>query len=478
MRTNYLIIASLALAVALGACREDDEDITGDSGSAADQGVTEGGTQDGGGGTATETTIYKITKGEVKEGAKVILKTVVVSAVDGFGKYKGDVYVQEKAGGKNSAIKLFNPTRRDGKKVNELKVGDEVKVEGTVKYWAPKTGFTDKKCTKKTHIKELDKASLTFIKSGTAPTPVVVTVKDLQDCTIAEEYEHVLVTWNKVAVTKLEKKTDYTAVKVTGNGELGDDIAATDKLTVGGCYNFTGVVVYFYAYRLHPRSAADMTTATGCPTAKPFTIKQIQDAKDPLHPKEGALVKVKGVVTAVDQITNSNSQYGGFWIQDETATGPFNGIYVFYSWTAKSDAAKIPQLDDKVEVSATYKEYYSLSELTDATFTKNGKVTTSIAPIKVKADDVKTKATTAEGYEGMLVELSGITVGATVKTKSGTPIGFKDETSGLIVENAVVDFMKPTAPVAKTVYKSIVGVMGYNFNERRLYPRSLAEMKK
>lgn len=480
-RNQLIFILALCLALSAG-CRGDDDDK--DSGVAGDSKVKtgDGGAQDSG--PASETTIDKIMTGAVAKGNKVVLKSVVVTAVDGSGTYKGDVLVQDTKGGKNSAIKLYRPQRADGKKVSDLKVGDVVNVEGIVKYWHPNAGeFDDKKCKAKKHVKELDKSTITYVKAGTAPTPVTVTAKDMLDCTVAQSYEHVLVTLKKVTVLKSEKPSGktYNEVVCSGGAEIGDDLYPTETLKKDGCYTFTGILTYFYGYRLHVRSKDDMKTDTGCPKTKTLTIKDVQDVKSANHPAKDSMVKLVGVVTAVDSKASSSGYLQGFWIQDETATGPYTGIYIFgYSWKATDAAAKIPAVGDKVEVTGTYKEYYDLTEIDKASIVKKGKATKPIAPVKVKAADIKTKGKDAEGYEGMLVEVETITVGDAVKTSGTTPttVGFKDKTSGLIIENMVYDFLKPTAPAKDTVYTSVVGVMGYSYTERRLYPRSAADLKK
>ena len=222
-------------------------------------------------------------------------------------------------------------------------------------------------------------------------------------------------------------------------------------------------------------------TDTGCPKTKVLTIKDIQDTKSANHPAKDSLVKIVGVVTAVDTTVSTSGYLKGFWIQDETATGPYNGIYIYgYSWKATDAAAKKPVIGDKVEVTGTFKEYYDLTEIDKASMVKKGTATKPITPVKVKVADIKTKGKDAEAYEGMLVEVESITVGDAVKTSGTTPtvVGFKDKTSGLIVDNMVYDFLKPTAPAKDTVYKSVIGVMGFNFKERRLYPRSAADLKK
>ena len=215
-RNQLILIFSLTLVLSAG-CRGDDDDK--DSGTAGDSTVStnDGGAQDAGAGA--ETTIAKIMSGSVAKGKKVLIKSVVVTAVDGSGTYKGDVLVQDSKGGKNSGIKLYRPQRADGKKVSELKVGDVVNVEGIVKYWHPKAGeFDDKKCKNKKHVKELDKATVTYVKAGTEPTPVTVTAKDMLDCKVAQSYEHVLVTLKKSTVLKSEKPAGKTYNEVVVSG--------------------------------------------------------------------------------------------------------------------------------------------------------------------------------------------------------------------------------------------------------------------
>ena len=488
MLTRNLLILSTLLVFAAAGCRNDEDDNN-DSGKKDGGGSTTGDQNvvtEGGGGTTVETNIFKIMKGEVAKSKKVLIKGVVITAVDNSGTYKGDIYVQDPKGGAHSAIKLYRPTRADGKKVTDLKVGDMVNVEGIVKYWHPKAGeFKDNRCSKKKHIKELDSAVVTFVKSGTAPTPAIVTAKDLKDCTTADSYEHVLVTLKKVAVLTAEQKKDYFEITVSGGVQIGDDLAVTSSVKKDSCHSFTGMVVYFYAYRVHPRDKDDIKTDTGCPVTKVIKIKDIQDTTSASHPKKDDVVKVNGVVTAVDA-TVYNGSYKGFWIQDETDTGPYTGVYVYgYSWKSTDATAKIPAVGDKLEVTATYTEYYDLTELDNASFVKKGKVTTPIAPVKVSAKDVMTKGTKAEAYEGMLVEVNWdgtafkeIAVGDVVADKSKKQLGFKDANSGLIIEAKIHDFLKPTAPKKGDKYKSIVGIMSYDFKERRLFPRSAADMKK
>lgn len=476
MRTHAALALSVSLVLASG-CRGDDENPPPDSG-IADSYTGDGKVVTDGAGPAKETTIWKITDGTIAEGANVLLKQVVVTAVDGYGQYTGDVYVQEQAGltdstkVKGSGLKLFNPVRTDGI-LSDLKPGDLVKVEGKVKYFTPKGGFNDKKHPNKEHIKELEKPKITRIGPGSAPTPTDVTAKDLTTDPTAEGYEFTLVRIKDVRVTS--DKDKYDEFWVTGSLKIADDMFPyTPKKN--DCISVTGISLYFYDYKLHPRSAADVKMATGCPKIKDVTIKDIQDTSSSKHPAKGDQVKVTGVViSAVDQTaSSSSSKYTGFWVQDP-AGGPYSGIYVYYSWDSSSKL--IPKEGDTIDLTATYDEYKTVSELKYPDWTVKG--TGTIAPATVAAADVATGGSKAEQYEGVLVTVQNLKVDEYVKT-TGTPpkdVGFKDSTSKLLVQNELYDFMA-TKPTKGTTFKSVTGPLHYSFSEFKILPRKAADLVK
>ena len=467
----------ILLAVA-SACRSngssgtDGGGVTGDGGVGGSDGTGGGGD---GGGPAVEANIYDITSGKVKEGANVTLRDVIVSAVDGYGQYTGDVFVQEAKGGAGSGIKLYKVQRADGGQVSDLKPGDHVKVEGAVKYFVPKGGFNDKKHPAKAHVKELENARVSRIGPGTPPAPAEVTVKDLTEDPNADTWEHVLVRVKDVAVTK-EVNPQYGEFQVSGGFAVDDDLFPhTPK--VGDCVTITGISVYFFAYRLNPRDAGDIEKGTACPTAKAVTISDVQDATSANHPADGTQVIVSGVVSAVDSTvsgTPPNAKYYGFWIQSESG-GANSGIYVYYAWNDSSTTK--PVLGESVEVKATYKEYKdagskdTVSELTDATFTSKGKAATEPKPETVAAADVANGGSKAEPYEGVLVKVENVEVVDQTKDSKGKVLGVKLKDSGLLVENDLFDFMAPTPLAAGAKLKSVSGVLHYSFGNFKILPR-------
>jgi hypothetical protein len=302
MRTLLITALIVSIACAVG-CRGSD--------SKKDGGVPPGDGTPGGDGQVGGATIFKITDGTIKEGEQVTLDSVVVSAVDNSGQYTGDVFVQDPAGGPGSGLKLFRPVRVDGGQVSDLKVGDLVKVEGTIKYWPGPTSspFTNK------HVKELDPCQITRLGPGTAPTPEVVPVKDLTTEPTATGWESVLVKVENVKVLNLPHST-YGDFDVAGGLGVDDELYAHTP-QVGDCINVTGIAAYFYDYYIDPREAADIQTSTGCTPAKQVTIKDIQDEGSANHPAVGDEVVVNGVITAVDSTkSGSASKYYGFFLQD------------------------------------------------------------------------------------------------------------------------------------------------------------------
>ncbi len=500
MRKSFLILACLAL-ITVG-CSDDDGNNSGikydGGGGGSDSGGDTGGTTaDSGGsggctGTATETTICKIKSGTVAKGTCVVIKDAVVSAVDTNGSFTKDVYIQAKDGAKTCGIKLYQSKRKDGKLVTDLKPGTKVKVQGTLKFWHPKSGeFSDKTYTTKKHIKELEKPEITVLASGAAPTPLDVTIDQLTGKTTANTYEDVYVKVKGVAVAKISapdpkyKNIDATIVDTKGNTMyVRDDLYPLTSLTELGCNDVAGVLNYFYAYRIQPTAKADLTTAATCPKPADIKISDIQDTTSTKHPKEDAWVKVSGVITAVDanpskDTSSGVSKYTGFFMQDDTGKGTYDGIYVYYIWASNSQAKK-PTAGKKITLTGIYDEYYDLSELKDVRWKENG--TGTITAAEIDASKFTSDKTFGPKYEGMLVKVKDVEVGELAKTTKGSVIGIKDKTSKVAFEIQLYNFMKPASPaVAPKVgdkFKSITGVVTYSYKNWVIYPRSAADLVK
>lgn len=472
-RTNnrhlgLLLTAALTLAF-LSGCRSDDPQT--------DTGVKKDGVAPGSeGGTPGETSIFDINLGKVPEGTNVILRDVVVTAVDGYGKYTGDVYVQDPKGGASSGLKLYRPQRLDAGQISDLKPGDHVKVEGKVKFFTPSGGFNDKEHPNKKYIVELDTGcQITRLSDGAEPKPAELTFDQATKDPDAVTWEHVLVTVKNVGVSR-PLDPAYGEYEVGGGLGIDDELFPVSAPQVGDCQSLTGVIIYFYGYKLLPRQSADVGTGTGCPVVPTVTIKDIQDEASAKHPASGTTVKTSGVITAIDTTlsTESKPRYIGFHIQD--GTGPYSGIYVYYYWD--DTTATKPKVGDNVEVIAKYEEYNKLSELSGAIWTVKGAGTVP-APEVLNAQDIATNGGKAEEYEGVLVKVENVEVESITQTTGTNPrkVGIKLKGSGLIVENEYFDFMTPE-PAVGTKYTSITGPLHYSFSNFKILPRSAADLAK
>lgn len=471
MRRPLALVLAICTACFAASCSDDS--------SSKDARVRpEAGTESDGGGPATETTIFDINSGKVAEKTTVTLMDVIVTAVDGNGQYTGDVYVQDAKGGKGSGLKLYRPQRTDGGQITELQPGDHVKVEGVVKYFSPtSTPFEDGK-----KVIELDQGcQISRLAGGTAPTPAEVTAQDLSEETTAVGWSHVLVTVKNVAVTS-KVDPEYGEFFISGGISVDDELfPASPKIE--DCLSVTGIVFYFYSYKLAPRSAQDLTAGSGCPTAKQVTIKDLQDETSANHPADGSWIKTTGIISAVDT-TPYDGKYTGFWIQMETG-GPRSGIYVYDTW--KSGSSDIPKLNDVVDLWGTYTEYQpstkspeTISELSKVSFISKGPASKAPVGEVVNPADIATKGAKAEDYEGVLVKVENVSVGDYAMTTGTTPkkVGIILAGSNLYVESELFDFMGTTPPAVGDTYASITGVLQYAYSNFMIFPRSAADLMK
>lgn len=122
-----------------------------------------------------------------------------------------------------------------------------------------------------------------------------------------------------------------------------------------------------------------------------LTIKQIQgEAKQ--SPYEDEIVSTKGIVTGV---------FGNdFYLQDQT--GAWNGIYVYNS-------ENIPDIGDKLILTAAVKEYHSLTELVEISYyqviSKNNPLP---EPVTISSSVLTANSDQSEQYEGVYVRVENV----------------------------------------------------------------------
>ncbi|MBX7106705.1 MAG: amidohydrolase family protein, partial [Gemmataceae bacterium] len=202
--------------------------------------------------------------------------------------------------------------------------------------------------------------------------------------------------------------------------------------------------------------------------ACPATIKSIRDANDPNHPAVGSQVSVSDVyVTAVDNVGGGR----GFFIQD-TSLMPLTGIFVFTAGNAPNVA-----VGNKVNVSGTYAEYFTLSEIDSPTVTVVDPGTTlPFNPIDI-ADPgtIATGGAMAEGYESMLLHIGAVSI-STVNPDGASDFDeFAVSPGNLRIDDQVFDVLDNACPL-NTQFTELTGVLTYTFSNSKLLPRGASDI--
>lgn len=277
------LIACLSATVSLYAvaCRSDDNNTPTDG--------------QGSNGSGNFVTIQQVQDDAMAPGTAVNLHDVVVTAIDSFGGKLGDIWVEEKGGGKRSGIHVFKAAPTD---VAMLTVGDEIDLKGAIKSEFALTG-SGGDMTGRT-VTELEPASggaITITKLGmsTTITPDKVdalAIGQLYDSTMAaqgggtaftnawEDWEGVLIETDNVAAQAAPKSfgstqpppADNYSFGITGVAKVEGSLVdiTMSSITRTTCFGkMVGVVDYFFDYLVLPRSTSDfMTGGTGCPVAE------------------------------------------------------------------------------------------------------------------------------------------------------------------------------------------------------------------
>jgi cytosine/adenosine deaminase-related metal-dependent hydrolase len=220
-----------------------------------------------------------------------------------------------------------------------------------------------------------------------------------------------------------------------------------------------------------------------CPSADPgatpcsrtYTIEQLRNPSSPGRPRPGTVrAVIQGVhVTAVRrQGTGSNDRnVTGFFVQ-ELAAGPFRGLFVNLGGQAPSVA-----VGNIVDVEGLYEEVFGVTTLTQPTVrVVTPSTTLAVQPIVVDAARIATNGADAEGYESMLVRVENVAV--TEQNADAAQNRDFDEfvvTGGLRVDDYIYDALDNNFAVG-TTFRSITGIHGFLFSQRKLMPRDAADL--
>jgi len=190
-------------------------------------------------------------------------------------------------------------------------------------------------------------------------------------------------------------------------------ISAGATITPTGAQDLSAPKVYTVVSEEKKVSIDWTVTITKLP-ADLMSIHDVQYTADASgnSPYNGKIVRIEGVVTAVDLLDNTNTK-NNFFVQD--AATELSGIYVY-------SATQAVAVGNKVEIEGTISEYKNLTEISYVTVTVKENSATLPAAIEVAAiEDLK-----AEKYEGVLVKLPQETACNTA-TVSGRNWSIKNE---------------------------------------------------
>jgi DNA/RNA endonuclease YhcR with UshA esterase domain len=404
------------------------------------------------------TSIYDIRQGLVDEGSTVFVSgAVVTTPLHGEDQA---LLIQDPAGGAFSGIYLY--LWDEAFAAADLEPGDVVDVTAEyVEFY----GLSE--------LVVKDAGDLVVTGTGVVPEPVVVAAADVATGgELAEAYESVLVRIEECEVT--DPALGYGAFELD-SALVVDDWFFTEGGGPSGTHlapflgdTFTAVIgPLTHSYNesiLVPRSMADFVGHSQNTTQT--TIFDVQQGDvDP-----GEVVTIQGAV-----VTTPVHEAAGYVFVQDAAGGPWSGI-VLYLYSQVIDAVDL-EPGDVITVTGTYEEFYDQSQI-KVTSATNIQVTGSAAvpaPAVVAPADIATGGSQTESYEGVLVEVQGVTV-------TNTSLGYGEflVTGDLRVD----DFFfsegngpsgpKPAVAVGNT-FASLRGVMTYNFAEFKLLPRTGAD---
>lgn len=217
--------------------------------------------------------------------------------------------------------------------------------------------------------------------------------------------------------------------------------------------------------------------AAANPGAEPcaLPISTVRDPSAPGHPTAPTIVSVEGFVSA--RKTNDL-----FYIQEETTGAPWQGIFVKAGALAGTTTTG-PKIGQKVQVIGRAADVFRVHQITAAHVSVTQPTAQPMTPLDVTAAQVGAFGLASEPFESLLVKIDGpMTI--TNDDPDGGPFFEFVVTGGLRVDDFIWTRFGTRAtctpspcpyPPAEftngTRFASITGIMGFSFNNRKIYPR-------
>lgn len=198
--------------------------------------------------------------------------------------------------------------------------------------------------------------------------------------------------------------------------------------------------------------------------AKLATVQELRDPTSPTHPASGAEVRVEGLfVTAIR--TDSDK---GFYAQINS-TAPLSAIFVSTGTTAPTVA-----VGNEVKVAGKYTETFGVTTISNPRITVVAATTTLPFTPYVITSAAYADNTTGEPYEGMLCQVDMPVVTAT-NPDAPQDFGETQIDTVLRMDDACYATLDNVFAVG-TTFTRVVGICGYSFNQRKIWPRSAADV--
>ncbi|MEP6866515.1 MAG: hypothetical protein ABJE66_38215 [Deltaproteobacteria bacterium] len=499
------LLACLTVSASLYAvaCRSDDNNTPSDG-------------QGSNNGSGNFVKIQQVQDEAMAPGTAVNLHDVVVTAIDNFGAKVGDIWVEEKEGGKRSGVHVFKASLTD---VAMLSIGDEIDLKGAIKTEFALTGSGgDSTGRTDTELEPASGGQITITKLGmsTTITPDKVdalAIGQLYDSTMSatgggtaftnawEDWEGVLVELDNVSAQGAAKafgKTvptpaDSYALGITGVAKLEGTMAdiTMSNIARATCFSkVTGVVDYFFDYLVLPRSTSDFATGgTSCPAAESVCTDSIDndgngftDCKDNGCIVNTASCRSTTTINALDTaatLPTTGQEIGStesvcvtaigfngqdFWVSaGPGVAGANKGLYVFAAGTpipsglavgSKVDVIGTPQA---FKVGTTGGTLLEFGELAATVQTGACAVTPALAQTAANL----TQAANGKPMVGSLVQMTNVavvTVGDSTNHGAGS---LKKDGTTFEYQSDILAAYLPATEVAKC-YASVTGIWNYD----------------
>jgi hypothetical protein len=464
-----------ALVSACGSLTPNDTQGTGETGdtTAGDDTVD---TPTGGG--AETVTIYDIQQGMVADKTVVHIKEVVVTSpvftsTDG----EANFFIAEQDGGEFSGIQVYVYSDVTGELDSEGKlpaVGDVLEIRAQYQEFFEYSELT-----------LMSAGDLTITGTAPVPTPTSVAAADVATGGAkAENFEGCLIQVEGAEVT--------APVMMYGQFTVDDSLVVDDlfflptpgpKPPMGTKFTkLVGLLTYnFEEFKLAPRACDDYMGWDGCMVVDPTDTDTDTDTNPECMPGGDATifqlqqneVCPQEVVTVTGAVVTSGFTFkqDGFFIQDP-AGGEYSGIFVFVGEGNPDGVMVAP--GDEVTVTGAYDEFYGASQIevaAGADVQVTGAGTLPAAEV-VAAADIATGGPKAEAYEGVLVQVEGVTVVA-------NDLGFGEFSvdGDLRVDDLFIAMADWVLPDPGTQYDSISGPLAYTFDTTKIAPRNADDLQ-